>query len=644
MKRVFAFIGFSFAITLLFVNVIPFSVVKYVALILSILTVISFLIKSIRQAKVVPVILCSCTVACLLFSFVYSNFTVPQLALDNKEASATLSITSVGNENNSGSYTYTAKINQLDSEECDIKVLLYTKKQLDAEPYDNIIGDLKLYSIADNAYSSYGYYADNIYLSASLSDNYTVTKTDSKPLHYHLIILSQAIKTELYNRYEGDVGALAVSILTGDTSRLSDEVYNNFKICGVTHTVAVSGLHTAIISLSVYFVLKLLRCPKVVATPLTLITLFTYIAVADFSKSAIRAGIMVSVMLISKLLSSKADALNSLGIATFILCLNPYAVFDAGAALSVSAVLGILVIYPNIRNSHNDETKLKKYILDTVFLTVSVTLGMMPVMCLYFDFISLVGLIINCVIIPLLEISLICLCLTLIFCKSIVLAFVPSYIADLSLGSMIKITDVFADSFYWMQLSAKDNYLLIASALILIFIGALLIINKTASVKIISLVTAIMILLSSAFSVYDNKTTVTVNCLSSGGIIITSSDTVVGINIDDYRDAKALLNENKRKQCALISCDAYRDTVNEKFYSVIDLDSVNDLPYQLDDKITVSLADEWITITIFDNCFKIYEKDVIINDIMLSGKSLSQLDNDIVLYYRYGREVRYRYG
>lgn len=643
MKRVFAFIGFSFAITLFAVNVISFSAVRYITLVLLILTVISFIVKNLRQAKVVPVILCSCTAACLLFSYVYSNVTTPQLALDNTETQALLTVTSVGSENSSSGYNYTAKINQLNGEACSMKIRLHTNKQLEAEPYDLINGTVKLYSIADNAYSSYGYYADNIYLSGSLEDDFSVIKTESKPVHYYIIILGQKIKAEIYSSFDEDTGALAVSILTGDKSHLSSEIYNDFKVCGVTHTVAVSGLHTTLVCLSVYYILKLLRCPKIVSSLLTAVTLFVYVAVADFSKSAVRAGIMLAVMLLAKLLNNKADALNSLGIAVFILCLNPYAVFDVSAQLSVCAVLGILVIFPQIRKEKEEEPRFKRYILDSVFLTISVTLAMLPAMCIAFDSISLVGIILNCIIIPLLQLALISVLLMLVFCKSMVLKFIPLKLADFALTAMIKLTDVFSDAFYWMKLSAKTNYLLIAAALVLIFIGLTLIINKTVSVRAASFLAAVLILFSSVFSVYDNNTAVTVSCLNTGGVIISSSDTVVAVHIDDYSDYYALTNENRHKQCAMIFCDAYSDSIKQLFPSAADLSS-DAGTYQLDDKITIRIKENEIDVTIFDNCFKIYEKNVIINNIVLSAKIRSGLDDSIVIYYKKGREVKYRYG
>lgn len=644
MKRVFAFIGFSFAITLLFVNIIPFPAVRYIALVLSILTALSLIIKDIRQAKVVTVILCSSTIACLLFLFVYSSVTAPQLALDNTEAQASIQVTSVGKERDSGGYTYTARINQLNGNNCNIKVRLNTEKQLDADPYDNISAYVKLYSISDDAYSSYGYYADNIYLSAKLKGNYSVIKNECKPLHYHIIILTQQIKAEIYNYFDGDVGALAVSILTGDTSNLSADIYSDFKICGVTHTVAVSGLHTTLICLSVYMVLKLLRCPKAMSTVLTILILFAYIAVTDFSKSAMRAGIMLCVLLLSKLLSSKADGLNSLGLAVFILCLNPYTVYDAGAVLSVCAVLGIMTIYPHIRKQDDDEPKFKKYFLNSVSLTISVTLSMLPAMCMYFESISFVGILINFIIIPLLELALISVCLMLVFCKSAILAFIPQHIADLALSAMIRITDIFADAFHWMSLSSKDNYLLIASAFCLIFIGVMLIINKTVSVKITGAVLSVLIVFSSAFCAYDNYTTVCVSCLESGGVIISSRDTIAAVNIDDYSDYYPLLNENENKQLALISCDSYSENLKSRFTSAVDFGNSGSGVYQLDDKITIDLSDNTVQVTIFDNCFKINENDVIINDIMLSNKALSSLNKDLLLYFRNGREVKYRYG
>ncbi len=112
-------------------------------------------------------------------------------------------------------------------------------------------------------------------------------------------------------------------------------------------------------------------------------------ALAGFSKSIIRAGIMMIVMLCGRLFNERSDTLNSLGIAVFIICLNPFAVTDAGALLTVTAVLGLIIIDPMLIGLYKPKTKLVYYVYKTVCASLSVFLTTLPVVCITFSYVSM---------------------------------------------------------------------------------------------------------------------------------------------------------------------------------------------------------------------------------------------------------------
>lgn len=631
MKRVFAFIGFTVAITLLLLNLIPFSFVKYIALSAVAGFVVSMLIKSVRKARVLPLVIGCVILACLTFMSVYTFSVSPQLALDETTQTISFSIVDIPEQNDKGEYCYVVKTNAVEDINAPqkFKMRLKSDKQLEADFYDTVTAKVKFYSIADHPLNSYGYYGDGIYLSAKADAVYDIEQNDDKPLHYEVIKLRLMIKNLLGKTFDGDIGALASSILIGDDSDLSDEVYRDFKICGVTHAIVVSGLHTSLVCLGIYFILKMLNVPKIPKVLVTVAVLFLYISLADFSKSSVRAGIMVFVLLMADLFRQKADALNSLGIAVFIMCFNPFAVTDPSAVLSVCAVLGILVIYPELSRCSENLIQPVRFILNSVFITVSVTLSMLPAMCIYFESISLVGIILNVLFIPILQIALGSVLLFVIFSKSFILAFLPMHVAEYSLKLMIKLTEVFADSFYWLRINTSSEYLLFAVAGCFIFLGLMLIINKTVAKKVTAVFITLSLTAGCVYSAVTEYKTISVKCLSSGGVIVCDRDTVIGIDINDYSDCYAVKNIfTDDKVCVLINSDKYKDELNNCFREMI-VPETADYVYQADDKIKLSIINDKQYFEIDNYLFEINQNDVIINGEVINRGALYKNRSDI---------------
>lgn len=349
MKRAFSFIGFSSAITLLILNIVDYKYSKYLLILAAVLFIASLLPKKIRQANVVPTVFGAALLSCLIFVFVCNNTVFPQLTLDGKSANVVFNIVDIPEKTDNG-YTYVIKTKAIDKENTvqNIKLILKTKSKINADYYDNVSANLKFKSVADEPFNSYGRYGDNIFLTTSLYGEYLVNKTNHKPINYYIINTREKLKSNILNSLDYDSGNLAVSLLIGDSSGLSNEIRSNFNICGAAHLMAVSGLHTSVICLGLYSLLRRIGVTNTLSTIVSLFVLLFYIGIADYSKSVIRAGIMITVLLVSKLVNRKADLLNSLGIAAFILCLNPFAVTDASTVLTVSAVLGIAVIKPKL--------------------------------------------------------------------------------------------------------------------------------------------------------------------------------------------------------------------------------------------------------------------------------------------------------
>ncbi len=137
-----------------------------------------------------------------------------------------------------------------------------------------------------------------------------------------------------------------ITTLTGDRSFLTPADRDLFSRAGVAHILALSGLHVAIISLVVswlLFPLTVLRRNKLKMCVIVVV-LWAYAIMTGLTPSVVRAVIMASVFVLSRILERQPSPLNSLSFAAIcILLFDPSAIYSAGFQLSFAAVIFILL-------------------------------------------------------------------------------------------------------------------------------------------------------------------------------------------------------------------------------------------------------------------------------------------------------------
>lgn len=112
---------------------------------------------------------------------------------------------------------------------------------------------------------------------------------------------------------------------------------------GLQHLMAISGLHFAILAAIIGFILQLIFSYKVSAY-LLLIMLSTYFLFLGSSPSVIRAWITITIALMGTILAKRSLALNSLGVALFVMAIiDPFALQNVGFQFSFAVTGAILV-------------------------------------------------------------------------------------------------------------------------------------------------------------------------------------------------------------------------------------------------------------------------------------------------------------
>lgn len=160
----------------------------------------------------------------------------------------------------------------------------------------------------------------------------------------------------------GDVGAIAVSLITGERGGLSEETTDAFRDSGLVHILSISGLHMVVMAGAVFVSIRLLLAlypplalhprAKAWAAAAALVAAFGYLLLSGSSIATVRAFLMIAVMFIAIMLDRPAIAMRNVALsALLILVTMPESVLDAGFQMSYAAVVSLIAAYDAIRAS-----------------------------------------------------------------------------------------------------------------------------------------------------------------------------------------------------------------------------------------------------------------------------------------------------
>lgn len=197
--------------------------------------------------------------------------------------------------------------------------------------------------------------------------------------------------------------SLLRGLLLADKSMIDFETKVDFINAGVIHVLAVSGLHVGFIVLIFVFLFK--RLSPYMRYGFTILGLLLFVVITNYPTSVVRASIMAIVMVLAPLTGRNYNSLNSLALAALIiLLLNPMDLFNPGFLLSFSAVISIVTLYPlmaKVINGWKLKSNILKYILLFFSVSFAAQIGTLPFTLFYFHKLSIVALVANLFVIPL---------------------------------------------------------------------------------------------------------------------------------------------------------------------------------------------------------------------------------------------------
>lgn len=412
MRRPMSLIGFAYLTGLILATYFVQSFQLIAAIIFVILFFISLILKASRKKLTLPIAFI-CIAAALFAYSMYSHFkTAPIVALDGQDALISGKICELPYKSYNR-YYYTIQTDKVEIENApqNIKLRLSMSKALDVDVYDRITGKVHLFLPNDEGtFSLKNYYASkDIYLYSYLYEyeDYTTEVVEQKPIYYYFLKMRSYLIEALRTLLPKEQAALASGMLLGEKYMLGQDVKSDFRDIGVSHLLAVSGLHISFIGYFLMYIFMSLKLSKKWASRLSCIGILCFMALTGFVPSAVRAGIMMIIYLLGLSFKTEADSLNSLGISSFIISIaNPFAAGDIGFLLSFFATLGIILLAKKLDLFIKDITKSFKYgssfinkLSSAVSVTICATLFTLPITILCFKQISLISIVSNLILV-----------------------------------------------------------------------------------------------------------------------------------------------------------------------------------------------------------------------------------------------------
>lgn len=200
--------------------------------------------------------------------------------------------------------------------------------------------------------------------------------------------------------YPAEQAGYMKGLVLGIREDLDPEQFNQFARLGLTHILAISGLHVGVFMYALTGLLKMLRQPRERILLILMGAVPFYVLLTGASPSVLRAGLMAMLGLAAARMGKLKDGLHLIAAAAVVLLLfNPYLLNDVSFQLSFIVTLGLILGVPPFRRAM-PKWKRGGWVLDLAAVTVVAQLVSFPVTIYYFNQFNLLSLLANFVLVP----------------------------------------------------------------------------------------------------------------------------------------------------------------------------------------------------------------------------------------------------
>lgn len=264
----------------------------------------------------------------------------------------------------------------------------------------NISGFIGKRNFGDNDISLY-YKSKGIYNQFTSRDNDKVSNDRNDLRVLFLYNIRNRISKMINVSLPKEEAALLNAVIIGDKHWLGEEERDDYTKAGLAHLLSISGLHVAFIAYMLREFLKVLKINDKAKDIICSLFIIYYVLMIGAPPPALRSLIMMFVLLWGKHLKKEYDMVASSSFAFIImLLLNPLLIHNRGFIISFGCIYSIAFLYEPIYKLLRILV-LPLPIRKAFALSLSIQLGIGPILIYYFNYLSLVNILVNIIAVPL---------------------------------------------------------------------------------------------------------------------------------------------------------------------------------------------------------------------------------------------------
>ncbi len=257
----------------------------------------------------------------------------------------------------------------------------------------------------------------------------SVTDPGKSVLLDGLYNLRQYFKDIFVENMPKEDAAILTAVILGEKNGMDEELRELFKVNGIGHVLAISGLHLSFIGIGIYKMIRRITGSYSIGGTCGILFLVLYILMIGLTVSVVRASVMFLFRVGADMTGRHYDASTALSVAAVVVLLwRPFSLYDGGFWLSFGAVFAILAVVPVLQDAfvrvsysfqkqNADGAALSAYfegirehmwqgILQGLTVSIGINLVIFPILLYYFFEFPLYSFILNLFVIPLMSVLL----------------------------------------------------------------------------------------------------------------------------------------------------------------------------------------------------------------------------------------------
>lgn len=220
---------------------------------------------------------------------------------------------------------------------------------------------------------------------------------------------------KVYAKHLPEEQAGVLSMMTiGEKSLLDPEIKSLYQRSGISHILAISGLHISLIGTGLFRILRKTGLPIPFACTIAIIFVYCFGIMSGMEVSTTRAVIMFLLQISAIAFRYSYDSITALSVSMVIqLFINPFGIVYAGFLFSYAAVLGVTTVVRVMEQFRHGNTKkgsgekkLLRMVTSTLFVSLGIQFATLPLSIYFYYEFPVYSVLINAILLPLMGVLL----------------------------------------------------------------------------------------------------------------------------------------------------------------------------------------------------------------------------------------------